>query len=217
MSYTDDAERGQVGIGTLIIFISMVLVAAIAAGVLINTAGSLQTQAEATSEESRNLVSERIDVVSTVGIVDDSDNGTLGEIRIRVRGAVGSDQIDLSETTMQIIGPDGSENLVFTGTPQLNTTQSENGTALNSTNEIPENGFAVQNLQGDFVSVDNAIMSNRDNQYYTIILDPSNEPFGNFGEGESSSIDIISPSSATTRTEIQAPQLFQKDGEAVRL
>jgi len=111
-------DRGQVGIGTLIVFIAMVLVAAIAAGVLINTAGFLQSQAESTGEESTDLVSERIEVTSSVGIVGpsgaDSTPSTLDEIRVTVVGAPGADDIDLTETTIQAVGPGGQQNLVFT-------------------------------------------------------------------------------------------------------
>ncbi|SNR51643.1 flagellin N-terminal-like domain-containing protein [Halorubrum ezzemoulense] len=114
---TNPEERGQVGIGTLIVFIAMVLVAAIAAGVLINTAGFLQTQAEATGQESTDLVSERIDVTSEVGIVGDPATGVLNEVRLGVSGAPGADQIDLTQTTIQAVGPGGQQNLVFTSTP----------------------------------------------------------------------------------------------------
>jgi len=111
---TENEERGQVGIGTLIVFIAMVLVAAIAAGVLINSAGFLQTQAEATGEDSTALVSERINVNSEVGIVNSSDTSVLEEIRIAVMGAPGANQIDLAESTLQVVGPGGQQNLVFT-------------------------------------------------------------------------------------------------------
>ena len=210
---TDD-DRGQVGIGTLIVFIAMVLVAAIAAGVLINTAGFLQSQAEATGQESTDLVSERIDVTSTVGIVNDTNTDQLSEIRVGVSGAAGSDQIDLSSATIQAVGPNGQANLIFEaadgGAETLNAT--DNAT------DISEGRFAVQNSSGDFV--ENAVLGG--DERFTVVFNPEEEPFGEgvdaaFGQSDQSSLDIVSPSGATTSVELRAPDLFNEGGEAVRL
>ena len=211
-SITNTEERGQVGIGTLIVFIAMVLVAAIAAGVLINTAGFLQSQAEATGQESTDLVSERVQVTSAVGIVtSDATQGELSEIRISVAGSPGADEIDLSETTIQAVGPNGQNNLVFANA------SSDIGNADADATGIPADSFGVRNSTGSFV--DDAVI-NGDEQY-TIVLNPQVEPFGTssepFGESDESSIDIVSPSSATTSVELNAPDLFSNDGEAVRL
>ena len=218
---TTDDDRGQVGIGTLIVFIAMVLVAAIAAGVLINTAGFLQTQAEATGQESTDLVSERIDVTSSVGIVGSASDGDLKEIRVGVSGAPGADQIDLSETTIQAVGPEGQENLVFNST---NETGTELSTVSNAdATDVQQGAFAVQNSSGTFVSASDAVLN--DEESFTIVVNPEEKPFGagtgslgdSFGEGESATLDIVSPSSATTQVELRAPDLFSTDGEAVRL
>ena len=227
----NDEERGQVGIGTLIVFIAMVLVAAIAAGVLINTAGFLQSQAEATGQESTDLVSERIDVTSSVGIVGNASAGELSEIRLGVSGAPGADQIDLSETTIQAVGPNGQANLVFTDEEADGTTLSE----TSDVTDIEQGQFAVQNSTGAFVSENDAVLN--DEESYTIVMNPGAEPFGDiddvdgytsgpahddagnssFSQGQSSSLEIVSPSSATTQVELNAPDLFQTDNEAVRL
>jgi len=237
----NDKDRGQVGIGTLIVFIAMVLVAAIAAGVLINTAGFLQSQAEATGQESTDLVSERIDVTSEVGIVGKNSTGELESIRVAVTGAAGSDQIDLSETTIQAVGPNGQANLVFTdeaanGTSLVNNEITYNASSLNASE------FAVQDSQGDWVSSGGAVLD--DENDYTIVFNPGAEPFGSltdgtdggtavydtswtyahqtadeeaFGQSQSSSLEIVSPASATTSLELTSPDLYSEDGEAVRL
>ena len=105
--FTDD--RGQVGIGTLIVFIALVLVAAIAAGVLINTAGFLQTQAEQTGEESTNQVANNVDVIGESG---DSDGSQVNNVTLLVQRTAGSDDVDLEEVTIEYIGDNGFENLV---------------------------------------------------------------------------------------------------------
>ncbi|MFC3476246.1 archaellin/type IV pilin N-terminal domain-containing protein [Halobacterium litoreum] len=108
----DEDERGQVGIGTLIVFIAMVLVAAIAAGVLINTAGFLQSKGQATGEEASAQVSNRINVVSAYGNVT---NENVDEVSLVVRQAAGADNINLSKTTIQWIGPDKAKTLTYNG------------------------------------------------------------------------------------------------------
>ena len=106
--------RGQVGIGTLIVFIAMVLVAAIAAGVLINTAGLLQTQAEATGQEAQQQVSDRIQVQSSTGTVDDTDPINVTEINITVTKAPGADDIQLENVTYEWVTNDAVNTDVIT-------------------------------------------------------------------------------------------------------
>ena len=87
--------RGQVDIGTLIVFIAMVLVAAIAAGVLISTAGFLQAQAQQTGEEIAAEVSNIVQIEQVVGEGNTSD-GQIDILNVSVRLAAGFNPVNLS-------------------------------------------------------------------------------------------------------------------------
>ena len=115
--FDDDNDRGQVGIGTLIVFIAMVLVAAIAAGVLINTAGFLQSSAEESGEQSSAQVTNRLQVVNAVGenIVDTGTTSGEAEVTrftVTVKKAPGADNVDLETTTAQYVSSGGTFNIV---------------------------------------------------------------------------------------------------------
>jgi flagellin FlaB len=93
------------------VFIAMVLVAAIAAGVLINTAGFLQTKSEETGQQSGQQVTNRLQVASATGTHLDSAQG-VGVVNMTVKKAPGADNIDLENATVQWVGPSGTYNLV---------------------------------------------------------------------------------------------------------
>ena len=95
----DGEERGIVGIGTMIVFIAMIIVASVAAGVLINTSGSLQQQARATGEETIAEVSSGVKVLAAKGYT--ASDGDVDNIDLIVRPYAGSQGINLENTVIQ--------------------------------------------------------------------------------------------------------------------
>ncbi|OGS40165.1 MAG: hypothetical protein A3K77_03520 [Euryarchaeota archaeon RBG_13_31_8] len=100
-------DAGSIGIGAMIVFIAMVLVAGIAASVLIQTSTTLQSQALATGRETTDEVAGGIAVFDVEGHVATDINA----LAITVRSRAGSPNIDLNETI--ILLADGTEKILI--------------------------------------------------------------------------------------------------------
>ena len=93
-------DIGAIGIGAMIVFIAMVLVAGIAASVLVQTSTKLETQAMTTGQQTIAEVSTGISVDAVYG--HKASATTIDEIGIIVRPRAGSTDIDLSETVIEL-------------------------------------------------------------------------------------------------------------------
>jgi len=94
-------DVGSIGIGAMIVFIAMVLVAGIAASVLIQTSTRLETQAMATGSETTAEVASGIAVFGVLGYTAASTSD-LSKLAIGVRPRAGADGIDLSQCYVEL-------------------------------------------------------------------------------------------------------------------
>lgn len=94
-----EKDVGAIGIGAMIVFIAMVLVAGIAASVLIQTANTLQIQAMSTGQDTTAEVATGLYVLYIEGHVA---NSKVDNMTIIIKLRAGSKDIDLNKTVMQI-------------------------------------------------------------------------------------------------------------------
>jgi flagellin FlaB len=98
-------DLGDMGIGAMIVFIAMVLVAGIAASVLIQTANRLEIQAMKTGQETTEEVATGIgieDITGQIGNFVGWTNGSILNVTICISPRSGSKDVDLSNTVVEL-------------------------------------------------------------------------------------------------------------------
>jgi flagellin FlaB len=111
------SKKGAEGIGTLIIFIALILVAAVAAGVLIQTASSLQSKSLDVGRQSQEKITTDIEIVQV--FVQDTSDGNITDdvdtITMVVRLGSGSSPIKLGDLLARMDTQSGSQSLTYSG------------------------------------------------------------------------------------------------------
>jgi len=199
-------EKGQVGIGTLIVFIAMVLVAAIAAAVLINTAGLLQQRAQTTGKEATTQTSTGLDVKAAEGHVTTSSNiNYINYINLTVKLRAGSDDLDLGNVTIHYIDDDTDSILT------CNVTGSGVApSSLNLTATLSSSKFAVAWINDDDTSLNtsgnsNPVLNSRDDVAKIVLDIASIKSTTGLREGKEATIRMIPITGATTEFKVYIP------------
>ncbi|MBD3203338.1 hypothetical protein GF327_03530 [Candidatus Woesearchaeota archaeon] len=107
-------KKAEMGMGTLIIFIAMILVAAVAAGVLISTTGTLQNKALATGKATTYQVGTSIEVIELYGLDASDGDNALEDLYQTIRLSSGSEDIRFEDVLLTLSLSDNSTDYAYT-------------------------------------------------------------------------------------------------------
>ena len=149
-------DGASIGIGAMIVFIALILVAAVASTIIIKTAEELQQRAEATGDDTRDEISGKIQVVMAyVSQADAEPAPAVNEVTLVVQMAAGSDSTLIADITWMIVCDDG------TAIVDLNTGNLDDGT----------NVFA-ETLDGTVFTTGDSVTAG---QTFTIVIDTDDD------------------------------------------
>jgi flagellin FlaB len=178
-------KKGSQGIGTLIIFIAMILVAAVAAGVLIQTASSLQSKALDVGRQSQEKVTTDMEVIQVY--VRDTADGNITEgtdnITLVVRLGSGSVPIKLDDLLLRFDTMAGTQSLLFSGDTNFSTSTYGITYKVNGSNHL--NGYLGV---GDMAEIS-----------FTY------DSVGDIAEGETATIRLLTKNGAVKPVQLTTP------------
>ena len=124
------------GIGTLIIFIALILVAAVAAGVLIQTASSLQSKSLDVGRQTGQKITTDIEVVQVYVSGTNDSAITINEdnVTVVVRLGSGSSPVKLTDMLIRFDTQDGSQTLIYNGSTLYDTSTYGSTYKINGSN-----------------------------------------------------------------------------------
>jgi len=94
-------KAASIGIGALIIFIALVLIAGMAASVIIQTSSKLETQTLQTGRDTQKEVSTGLDICTIEGYTT-SSSADISKLAIMVRPRSGTEYVDLSGAFIEL-------------------------------------------------------------------------------------------------------------------
>jgi len=100
-------ERGSIGIGAMIVFIALILVAAVASTVIIKTAEELQDRAEKTGDDTRDQISGKLIITDVYIAEEDDGDGDIDSLAVIAKLASGSDATLETAMTYMIVCDSG--------------------------------------------------------------------------------------------------------------
>ena len=124
--------EGSIGIGAMIVFIALILVAAVASTIIIKTAEELQQNAESTSDDTRKEISGKVNIIQI--IVNGSTNDDLDSMIVTAKIASGSTDVQVRDIEWALVCGGANGFGLITGNLG---TENWYGGALDGTNPSP--------------------------------------------------------------------------------
>ena len=116
-------EEGSIGIGAMIVFIALILVAAVASTIIIKTAEELQQNAESTSDDTRKEISGKVNIIQI--LVNGTGTNDLDSLIVTAKIASGSTDVQVQDIDWVVVC--GGANGFGLVTGNLGTTDTSGG------------------------------------------------------------------------------------------